>query len=114
MTTEEFRAYVRALESADKAVRDSVRNQKALPGSPQTGQPLPMHHHKPKVTRMVSKRQRSAFSQTDNGVKAIYDGDSTPTPVRPTAKGLTLNVGGNCEPLNSGAHGKDTRTRRSD
>jgi len=72
-----------------------------------------MHHHKPKVTRMVSPRQRTAMSQTDNGVKAIYDGDSAPTPVRKDAKDLTLNVGGNCEPLNSGAHGKATNSRQS-
>jgi hypothetical protein len=45
----------------------------------------------------VSSRQQAALSQTNNDVKAIYHKDFRKTPVRHTATGLTLNVGGNCE-----------------
>jgi hypothetical protein len=68
---------------------------------------------KPQVQkgRMMSARQRIASSQQRNTVKAMYQPESewNATPVRPDTKGLTLNVGGTCEP--DPPHGKATQSR---
>jgi hypothetical protein len=67
---------------------------------------------KPRAAKkMVSPRQRRALSQQANTIKAMYSEESAwnATPVRPDTKGLTLNVGGNCEPPSP--HGKATQSR---
>jgi hypothetical protein len=118
MNLEEFRAHVKALENADRRVRRAYRDQKELPGGTRNDTPDTLSGRKPKVTRLVSPRQRQALSQTDDATKAIYDHGGTdprPTPIYTGDRSrLTLDVGGNCESLNSGFHGKDTRTRTGD
>jgi hypothetical protein len=47
-------------------------------------------HHK---GGLVSNRQKIALSQTSDSVKAIYEGDSNPTPIRQNSDGLTREVG---------------------
>jgi|tagenome__1003787_1003787.scaffolds.fasta_scaffold20587257_2 hypothetical protein len=63
------------------------------------------------LKKMVSPRQRKALSQQANTIKAMYGQESAwnATPVRDNTKGLTLNVGGNCEP--DSPHGKATQSR---
>ena len=62
--------------------------------------------------RLVSRRQRIVESQTNNTIKAMYkdESDWNATPIRSDTKGLTLNIGGNCEPDNN-FHGKSTQSR---
>jgi len=110
MNLDEWKAAVKALENADRKVRQAIRDQKVMPGGARNDSPDVPRRRMPKVTRMTSARQRVAESQTADGVKAIYNGDFIPTPVRPNMKGTTLNVGANCEPWEP--TGKDTRERR--
>ena len=54
--------------------------------------PSPRRRLQPKVTRHQSGRQRAAFSQTRSYVRASYNEDGTPTPVRKDEEGLTRNL----------------------
>jgi hypothetical protein len=74
--------------------------------------PHPRRRLQPRVTRMESARQRRALGQTDNEVRAIYNGDGMATPIRRTPEGLTLKVGPGCQNPNTHSHGKATRERR--
>jgi len=111
VTLEEWREHVKRLETADRRVRKAVRDQKALPGGARNDSPDVPRRRMPKVQRMTSPRQRLAEGQTMDAVKAIFEGDRTPTPVAGPKTVFTTNLGGNCEPLNSGFHGKATTPR---
>jgi hypothetical protein len=72
--------------------------------------PNPLKSHRPHIQRHQSKRMRSAFQQTNDGIKAIYGADGSPTPLATGNEVWTKNLGGNCEDRNS-LSGKATDTR---
>jgi hypothetical protein len=74
-------------------------------------QPDPLKGRRPHITPMTSRRQRVALGQTDNAVRAAYNLDGTPTPIRRTPQGLTLNVGPGCMSINECSSGKATAPR---
>lgn len=73
--------------------------------------PNPLKKHAPKIQRHQSRRMRTAGSQTNNFVHAVYQDDSQATPIRKTKEGLTRDIGGNCEDPNS-ATGRNTSYRK--
>lgn len=87
------------LEYIAKAEREAGKRPENVPARPRT------------TKRMVSRRQRIAESQTNNTIKAMYQDESqwNTTPIRSDQDGLTLNVGGSCEP--DSPHGKATQSR---
>jgi hypothetical protein len=73
--------------------------------------PNPLKSHSPRIQRHESRRQRTAGSQTNNFVHAVYQDDSQKTPIRKNNEGLTRNVGGNAEDRNSPT-GQNTSYRK--
>jgi hypothetical protein len=73
---------------------------------------FPIKHHKPKVSRLMSPRQRAAFSMTDNPMRSMFrPADKAATDWKYIKPGdesiMTRNVG----PLDRGSnycHGKET------
>jgi hypothetical protein len=75
--------------------------------------PNPLKSHAPRIQRHQSRRMRTAGSQTNNFVHAVYQNDSQATPVRKSTEGLTRDLGGNAEDRNSPT-GRNTSYRKVD
>jgi len=87
------------LEYMAKAEKEISQRPPDAPGRPRA------------IKKQTSNRQRIALSQTRNTIKAMFQSESqwNQTPIRSDTKGLTLNVGGSCEP--DSPHGKSTQSR---